>query len=211
VTCKNSNIKKKLKRHIFCKIAGAILQMKARAWNDDMPYSTSYNDFYFPPGTNIDGVWKRRIEEYASDKKLHVKQYYKEIVALKLICREYKLPKDMFNLIRDKHIRRPVEKRIRDWVGLGLPVRSDFELVITGVMTLFLLFAVFLMLGLCVQEVMFNNHAQPNTNQRPLVWNCENTNGNGLPLCVLTSADHVQGPQGPPGFCEQNVANLKNN
>lgn len=84
--------------------------MNYRAWLNDDPASNETIDFILPRGSIVPKVWEERLYQYHKARERHVAQYYKEVVALKLVCLQYKLPKDLFNLLKNDYIRRPVEK-----------------------------------------------------------------------------------------------------
>jgi hypothetical protein len=50
------------------------------------------------------------MNSYEKERKKHVKQMENEVIELALICRENGIYKDLFELLRDRYIFRPVEK-----------------------------------------------------------------------------------------------------
>ena len=84
--------------------------MNYRGWLNDDPASNETIDFILPRGSIVPKVWEERLYQYYKASQRHMAQYYIEVVALKLICLQYKLPKDLFNLLKNKYICRPVKK-----------------------------------------------------------------------------------------------------
>jgi hypothetical protein len=74
-----------------------------RGWTDS---ESNESKFY-----NIRNFKRLNVYDYMLKRLVHVEQVSNEVVALKLICRENGLYKDIFNYIRDRYIFRPVERK----------------------------------------------------------------------------------------------------
>lgn len=169
--------------------------MNYRAWLNDDPASNETIDFIMPPGSQVTKLWEIRIDSYLRAKQRHIDQYYKEIIALKLVCNQYRLPKDMFNLLKNKYIQRPVEK--------PQPKNANSNLYASVVISIaFLLYLAVVMSRVVMQPM--------DVKQYVMSWDCETTNNKGVPTCIPTFQFSAGPPGaiGPPGVCGERVLQI---
>jgi hypothetical protein len=84
--------------------------MKIRAWLNDDPNSNEMKTYIIPEDCRMSWDFDDRVNSYEKERKKHVKQMENEVIGLALICRENGIYKDLFELLRDGYIFRPVEK-----------------------------------------------------------------------------------------------------
>lgn len=154
--------------------------MNYRAWLNDDPASNDTIDFVMPHGSEVPDVWDKRISQYHFQKQRHVAQYYKEVVALKLICLQYKLPKDLFNLLKNDYIRRPVEK---PQPKKNLPVHEKYEEEFRSLVVGIAFCICFVIVGLGIYGCAAF-----------YAWSTR-------PTGFQQNAMSGPGPRGPPGMC----------
>ncbi len=88
--------------------------MRIRAWLNDDPNSNEMKTYIIPEDCRMSLDFNDSAESYERERKKHVKQMENEIIGLALICRKNGIYKDLFKLLRDKYIFRPVEKEQND-------------------------------------------------------------------------------------------------
>lgn len=85
--------------------------MKIRAWLNDDPNSNEMKTYIIPEDCRMSWDFNDRVDSYEKEREKHVKQMQNEVIGLALICRENGIYKDLFELLRDRYIFRPVERK----------------------------------------------------------------------------------------------------
>lgn len=119
--------------------------MKIRAWlNDD---TNEMKTYIIPEDCRMFWDFSDRVDSYEKERKKHVKQMENEVIGLAIICRENCIYKDLFELLRDKYIFRPVERKKKE-------KKNNFNrflkwcMIIIGLLFFFIIF----------QTVLFEPH-----------------------------------------------------
>lgn len=88
------------------------VKMNQRGWTDSESNESKFyscNPINNNPNFPIESF---HVFDYQAKRILHVEQISNEVVALKLICRENGLYKDIFEYIKNGYIFRPVERKL---------------------------------------------------------------------------------------------------
>lgn len=88
--------------------------MKIRAWLNDDPNSNEMKTYIIPEDCRMSWDFNDRMESYERERKKHVKQMENEVIGLALICRKNGIYKDLFELLRDRYIFRPVKRNKKE-------------------------------------------------------------------------------------------------
>lgn len=146
-----------------------------RAWLNDDPESNETVDFTLPEGNRVGETWNNRIWHYSDNKNFLEKQMCVEVMALKRICLANKLPKDIYNLLKNEYIKRPVRKLPRT------PVQAESYSLIEMTLKIVLIFI--MLTGSCT---LFTTTAK-------------STVVPGIDFYADNAG--IRGPVGPPGVC----------
>ena len=163
-----------------------------RAWLNDDPESNETVDFILPQGACVGETWSKRIWQYHNAKNALARQMCMEVMALKRICLANKLPKDMYNLLKNEYIKRQVTK---------LPKTNVQQKPIDGyfVVTVFaIVFAIACFLFTCdiAHGVLYESKQNVPQVEKFHFGGC-NPGEKGDP-----GPPGIVGPTGPPGRCE---------
>lgn len=150
-----------------------------RGWLNDEPESNDTVEFILPQGACVGETWSRRIWQYHNARNLLAKQSCMEVVALKRICAQNKLPKDIYNLLKNEYIKRPVRKLPKTNVQTN-------QNGVNFVIVVFILASFFLFACSIVDDVLFKSKQH--------VPHVENFH-----FQVCNKGE--QGERGPPGIC----------
>jgi hypothetical protein len=131
--------------------------MKFRAWLNNDPKSNEITTHVFSTGTNLGKTTTRLVREYQNDRKAHIAQLSNEVVELQLICNKHNLYKDIFCLLRNKYIFRPVEKPKQQKKKSFVRYQPSFCEKIAGLVLVFgLLLAILAWIGMLYTAIKNN-------------------------------------------------------
>lgn len=97
--------------------------MRVRAWLNNDLNSNEMMTYIIPKDCRMTSDFEKRRNSYENERNKHVKQMEHEIVGLALICRDNGIYKDLFKLLRDGYIFRPVERK--KWKEIKIERRSE--------------------------------------------------------------------------------------
>ena len=157
--------------------------MKIRAWLND--YSNDMKTYIIPEDCRMSWDFNDKVESYERERKKHVKQMENEVIGLALICRKNGIYKDLFELLRDEYIFRPVERNKKED-----DEERDIEFWLKGLK--FILGRFVIIIGILV---ICSSQIEPPRS-------IDNYNVIGLagpPGLPPRSTENYIGPSGPPG------------
>lgn len=181
-----------------------VLQMQLRAWADSDPKSNAMKTYIVPEEMidKIPQVLRERSRDYEVQRVLHWYRLGNEIIGLYEVCKTYNVLDDIFRLIRDRYVFRPVEKDATVKAKQVQQLRVQLP-----VCTYVLLCVCFIMGVVAFGLAIFAMPPLKNSNSHLIgySWDCA-TNEIGVPTCMPISHDKLgptgpAGVTGPPGIC----------
>jgi len=166
--------------------------MKIRAWLNDDPNSNEMKTYIVPEDCRWSWDFNDRFVSYENERKKHVKQMENEVIGLALICKKHGIYKDLFELLRDEYIFRPVEKKKTE--------EEEKQKYFTRALKWCITFTLIL-IGLLFYLIIFKIVEPPRSTENYLNnYNVIGLTGPPGICCNIPSAPGLPGPTGPPGL-----------